>query len=215
MQLAFDNPHFVAADKPAGWLSVPARTGAADPRTCLGLALEAALGLRLWPVHRLDAEVSGLILFAKNADAHRAANGWFERREVEKRYEALTDGDPGAAAKVAGVWRSRILRGKKRAYESPHGKDAETVARLLGRRGDLLAWDLEPRTGRPHQLRYELAKHGFPIAGDSLYGSTRPHAGGGIALRCVGLGFAGCGQAAELGLPEALAVPSLPPGAAT
>ena len=53
---------------------------------------EQQLGQRLWPVHRLDREVSGLVLFARTAEAHRLAGGAFEGRRVDKQYQALTEG---------------------------------------------------------------------------------------------------------------------------
>lgn len=209
VQRVFDNPHFVAVDKPAGMLTVPSRLGAADARPCAGRELEVELGQRLWPVHRLDLEVSGLVLFAKDAEAHRAASAWFEGRDVHKRYQALTE--PGAASPPGGdvTWRSRLLRGKKRAYASPHGKEAETRARCRGRRGEWLLWELEPLTGRPHQLRVHLAAHGFVIAGDTLYGATRPWPGAGIALRAVQLELSSCAGREVFSLPVQLEVAEL------
>jgi tRNA pseudouridine32 synthase/23S rRNA pseudouridine746 synthase len=205
----FDNPHFIAVDKPAGVLTVPSRLGAADPRPCAGRELEAELGVRLWPVHRLDLEVSGLVLFAKHPEAHRAVSAWFEGRDVHKHYQALTE--PGAAAAPTAelTWRSRLLRGKKRAYESPHGKDAQTRARCVGRRGEWLLWQLEPLTGRPHQLRVHLVAHGFVIAGDTLYGATRPWSGPGIALRAVRLDLSRCDGREVFELPDRIEVPGL------
>lgn len=200
----FENPLLIAVDKPTGWLSVPSRFGRDDPRPCLGLSLEQELGVQLWPIHRLDEEVSGLILFAKSADAHRLASAWFEKRQVKKLYEAWTEG-PAPTSGNSWLWRSTLLRGKKRAYASPHGKPAATSATFIGLRqgsaGEYLSWEVEPHTGRPHQLRYELAHHGFPILGDKLYGSQRAAPGPGIALRCIRLGFAACEKANEMGLP--------------
>jgi len=173
--LHFENENFVLAMKPSGYLSVPSRFGDKDSRPVLGKKLEAQLGLRLFPVHRLDFEVSGLILFAKNASAHRAANQWFEQKKVRKVYQALTTGMPPELGKKF-EWKSKILRGKKRAYESPVGKPSLTLAEYQGQvRGldgnQYLLWSLEPVTGRGHQLRFDLARHGFPIVGDVLYGS--------------------------------------------
>jgi tRNA pseudouridine32 synthase / 23S rRNA pseudouridine746 synthase len=207
MELLFENPHFVAVDKPAGWLTVPGRTGTADTRPCLGRTLEAELDKRLYPVHRLDAEVSGLVLFARDETAHRIANAWFEAHTLRKRYEALTEGEalelvPGREVE----WRSQLLRGKKRAYVSPHGKLAVTRATFVRPHADALLWRLEPLTGRSHQLRVHLASHGFPILGDTLYGARVSLAAGGIALRAVSLSFAACPEAASLGLPDRLAV---------
>jgi tRNA pseudouridine32 synthase/23S rRNA pseudouridine746 synthase len=229
MDLLFHNEHFAAADKPADWLSVPSRQGEEDARPCLGKRLEAALATRLWPVHRLDQEVTGLILFAKSPEAHRQANQWFEQRQVVKTYEALTGPAappaPGAPALVgpgvlpaAGtdyVWHSHLLRGKRRAYASPQGKPAETQATFIGLQqdGEITAghWRLHPHTGRPHQLRFDLSRHGFPILGDALYGSLAPCPGAGIALRCVQLDFTACPKYAAFGLPTLLVAPGLIP----
>ena len=230
--LLYSNERFVVPDKPAGWLSVPSRMGAADTRPCVGKILEETLKVRLWPVHRLDLEVTGILLFAKDAEAHRLANYWFENRLVGKTYEAISSGDPAEGSEQTFIWRSNLLRGKKRAYESPHGKPSETAARVQRivniADGPAILWHLEPHTGRPHQLRYELSRHGYPILGDRLYGSDRPcpssppnlnqpekypyiqddnHS---IALRCVSLDFSRCAEASSLGLPEVLMAPSLP-----
>lgn len=214
MRLVFRNEHFAAVDKPAGWLSVPGRFGTADPRSCAGLELQTRLGQRVWPVHRLDAEVSGLLLFALSADAHRAAGAWFEGRAVSKRYEARTEGEAGVLRPGRTFeWRSRLLRGKKRSYETPRGREAITVAEFWGAAGSWLAWRLEPLTGRPHQLRVHLAAHGFPIAGDALYGAARPWPPGGIGLRSTALDLSRCPGASGFGLPLRLEVPCLDPDA--
>lgn len=205
--VVFDNVHFVVANKAAGWLSVPSRQGAEDARPCLGTHLQEQLKQRLWPVHRLDQEVSGLVLFAKDAPAHKAANLWFENHTVQKIYEALTEGQPPNEAHQH--WESNLLRGKRRAYESPAGKPSVTDARYEGMQEHHLGWRLKPRTGRPHQLRVHLSANGFPIVGDALYGSTRSYEPHAIALRAVMLDFSSCSDAASLGLPPMLRVTGL------
>ena len=212
--ILFESDRFVAADKPAGWLSVPSRLGASDERPCVGRVLEAQLNTRLWPVHRLDFEVTGILLFAKDAPAHSTANQWFEQRLVSKTYEAITDlGQPP----IVGLplrWEGSLLRGKKRAYESPHGKPSLTLATprtiLALQDGSAILWDLEPHTGRSHQLRFDLARHGYPIIGDQLYGSRRIYQTDSIALRCVRLDFSSCPAADQLGLPGYLATTHQP-----
>lgn len=206
VETLFDSPHFVVVDKPAGMLSIPSRVGESDPRLCAGKELEAKLGVRLWPVHRLDLEVSGLLLFAKNASAHRAANGWFEGHQVRKVYQALSENRSATPLPDGPVqWRSLLVRGKKRTYESPHGKEATTLARYLGPATDgNLAWQLEPTTGRSHQLRVHLAAHGFPIVGDTLYGAAAPYEQKGIALRAVELNFDACAGREVLELPAVI-----------
>ncbi len=224
IQIVFENSHFVICDKPAGVLSTPSRLGAEDERNCLGIALQKQLGLQIYPVHRLDFEVSGLVMYAKSAEAHRKANAWFEHKTVSKTYRALTtaqdfshipDNVKNTREKftvVAGQkfeWKSRILRGKRRAFESPEGKDSLTLAEYLGTNGNgYLQWDLQPVTGRSHQLRFDLSRHGFPIVGDVLYGSKVPgESKDAIALRAYKIDFSKAPGAQELQLPSLIQVP--------
>lgn len=210
----FENEHFLVIEKRCGYLSVPSRFKEAETRPCELTFWKKEKGVRLWAIHRLDEEVSGVLLFAKNPDAHRIANLWFEKKHIHKTYEALTE-PVGANFPVSQVqvWKSRLLRGKKRAYERPYGKESLTEALYLKDiqfQETFSLWQLNPITGRAHQLRFELAKHGFPILGDELYGSQKklsiPH---GIALRAVKLDLSDCPERKSLGLPEVLKVPSL------
>ncbi len=213
LSIIFSNDHFVAVEKPAGWLSVPSRQGEDDQRPCVGRVLEIQLQLRLWPVHRLDLEVTGILLFAKDASAHKAANQWFEQRVVHKTYEAITAVGEAINLNIPLTWECVMLRGKKRAYLSPHGKPSLTTATPISlvklKDSPGLLWQLSPHTGRPHQLRFDLARHGYPILGDQLYGSQRPYSDG-IALRCVKLDFSDCPRASDFGLPRAVAATTLP-----
>ncbi len=188
MKIIFENENIIAVFKDAGVLSVPSRLGAEEKRPILGHILQEHLKKQIYPVHRLDEDVSGLIIFALNPTAHRALNKAFEAHQVEKTYEALTEGE--APAQKDFLWESKLVRGKKRSFEAPHGKTAITRASYCGQRPDrLLQWKLYPKTGRSHQLRVHLAKAGFPIAGDELYASKTVFTEAGIALRAVALNF--------------------------
>ncbi|MEZ0392091.1 MAG: RluA family pseudouridine synthase [Pseudobdellovibrionaceae bacterium] len=194
MKILFQNEHFVAVDKPSGLLTTPARFGEKDPRPVLGLELQTKLEKQIFPVHRLDFEVSGLVLFALSASAHSEANRLFETKKVQKIYQALSENQNSnpSLEKLENQdfeWKARILRGKKRAFESPHGKPSLTRARLLGREGEFLKWELRPVTGRPHQLRFDLSRHGFPIVGDVLYGAQSQKETQKIELRSISLEF--------------------------
>lgn len=209
LPVVFANAQVVVVDKPAGWLSVPSRLGADDARPCVGLTLQAELGARLWPTHRLDEEVSGLLLFARSADAHRQLCQGFEAHLIDKTYRAVCEGALPADAALGETrrWTATLLRGKKRAYLHPAGKLALTDVTLLAVEDGRSTWQLEPRTGRSHQLRVELGRRGCPIVGDQLYGSQAPFAGGGIALRAVSLSFQRLPGRAELALPLRLDAP--------
>jgi len=256
----FENENWVVVEKPAGWLTTPARTKD-DPRPCLGLTLQAEFGRQIYPVHRLDFEVGGLVLFALNAACHRVACGWFEHGVVVKTYSALSVPGSGEPPREWQEWRSKLARGKKRSYVSAHGKDSVTEARVVdvvgaeaagggrigasaggGRVGDgqasagvgaggaragsgrVLAgiggaragdghasageiafwqWELRPRTGRPHQLRVELANRGAPILGDVLYGGP-PGDANSIALTAVALDLEAVPEEQRAGLPVAV-----------
>ena len=192
-QTVFENEHFIIVDKEALVLSVPAREGDKDERPVLGRILEKNLGITIYPVHRLDYEVQGLIMFAKNPASHKAANGWFEKKEIHKTYVAMTSALPDQhdIFNIGEIyeWKCRLLRGKKRSYESPHGKDSVTIAKLTAVENDIFHWEMNPITGRSHQLRFELYRHGHPIVGDELYSSSKIFSGTGIALRAFRIDF--------------------------
>lgn len=176
------------------------------------------------PVHRLDREVEGLLLTAKHKKAQSICNGWFEKKQIKKSYMALScEVDMSLFEKLPFnfekiqpkdgekfIWKSKILRGKKRSYASPNGDACETEAMLVGtsrlQNGlKVFRWILNPITGRSHQLRFELAKHCHPILGDELYlAPLAPAYSNGIALVAQKLDFTKCPQREELGLPETL-----------
>jgi tRNA pseudouridine32 synthase/23S rRNA pseudouridine746 synthase len=202
-KLIFQNDHWVLAQKMPMTLSVPGRQGEADTRPCLGRLLETQLQKRIYPVHRLDYEVGGLILYALTPQAHRAGQSWFEHEKIFKTYHALTEGDvSNMPTAQAFDWHNKIVRGKKRSFEAPHGKDSHTRAIFHGlNQKQLLKWELHPTTGRPHQLRMQLAMRLWPIVGDTLYGSKTPWPEG-IALRAVALDLSKIPASQRLGLSE-------------
>ncbi|MCX7979056.1 MAG: RNA pseudouridine synthase [Bdellovibrionaceae bacterium] len=214
----FENENYLVMDKPALTLAVPPRF--ADGRKVLGLLLQAELKRQIFPVHRLDWGVSGLIIYALNSEAHRRANGWFARGLIVKKYHAKTerhriDHLPMEMQKFAleyswsgqeELWVSRILRGKKRSYLHPQGDLAKTRAVLLRCEEGNCFWSLWPLTGRPHQLRLELSRRGYPILGDVLYGSSVPLSGGEIALRCCELDLQNVPPHERGGLPEKISL---------
>jgi tRNA pseudouridine32 synthase/23S rRNA pseudouridine746 synthase len=163
-------------DKPAGLLSVPGR--GEDKQDCLSARVQAAFPDALI-VHRLDQATSGLMLMARGAAMQRALSRSFETREVGKRYVAVVSGhlpapnDSGGWGlidlPIAVDWPNRPLR----TIDTERGKASQTRWRVLSH--DAAAHttrvELEPVTGRSHQLRVHLKALGHPILGDTLYGS--------------------------------------------
>ncbi len=125
--------------------------------------------------HRLDRDTSGVLLLAKTPDAAAFLAGGFARRRAEKTYWALVEGNPKPAegrielalAKVGVDDRERMV---PTTPKDPHGRPATTLYRTLSRAGPRAAWlELQPLTGRTHQLRAHLLAIGHPILGDPKY----------------------------------------------
>lgn len=164
--ILYQDDDCVAVMKPCGVAAVPER---ADDEACLGALLGRQLGRRVFPVHRLDKEVSGVILYALTAAAHRFLNTAFERREVHKTYLAVVH---GAVATDRGFIRRplREFGSGRMGVDDANGKPSETRYEVVRRSGRFSLVRLHPLTGRRHQLRVHLYSIGHPIAGDVRYG---------------------------------------------
>ena len=172
----------LALDKPAGLLSVPGR--GADKQDCLSARVQ-----RLYPdaliVHRLDMATSGLLLMARGADMQRRLSMAFEARAVHKRYVAVVTGHVQAPEgngwreidlPLLTDWPNRPLQKVDAA-----GKPSLTRWRVLAHEQDATGraqtrLELEPVTGRSHQLRVHLQAIGHPILGDALYADAEARA---------------------------------------
>lgn len=206
--LVFKNEHFIIVDKEANVLTVPSRFGKSDERACLGIRLGKDFKCKIMPVHRLDFEVSGLVMFATNKQAQIDANKWFERKQIFKTYEALTSRLPEAIDLVLNqeeVWECLLAKGKKRAYIADFGKQAKTLAKLVSIENNFYRFHLNPVTGRSHQLRFEMYRHHYPILGDALYSSPEKYAKG-IALRAFMLDLKNCPLREKYGLPDSFKI---------
>ncbi|MBA3596066.1 MAG: RNA pseudouridine synthase [Methylibium sp.] len=169
MQVVYADAHLLIIDKPAGLLAVPGRGEA--KRDCLAARVQDAFADALI-VHRLDQATSGLMVFARGLDAQRRLSRAFEQREVGKRYMAVVAGCPVQASgridlPLAADWPRR----PRQQVDHVHGKASLTCWRVLTVQAerDCSRLELEPLTGRSHQLRVHLGAIGHPILGDLLY----------------------------------------------
>ncbi|HRY32383.1 MAG TPA: RNA pseudouridine synthase [Bacteroidales bacterium] len=173
MLIEYEDQDLLVVCKPAGMNTI--RTGK-DDTECLHVRLEASGYGRLWVVHRLDKEVSGLVLFARHAAMHRYLNALFETRQVNKSYLALLAGEMQDQQGVVDLPLREFGSGRMGVSQFG-GKPAITRYKLIeAKHGHSLVL-LNPLTGRRHQLRVHLYTLGFPIAGDLKYGSRERQAG--------------------------------------
>jgi RluA family pseudouridine synthase len=161
----------LAINKPAGLPTLPDGYDLSAPY--VRNLLEPEYG-RLWIVHRLDKDTSGVLVLARSAQAHRSLNMQFDAHQAHKVYHALVVGSPAwEETSVEMPLRPDGDRRHRTVVDPERGKPALTELRLLERFGDHSLVEASPRTGRTHQIRAHLAALGFPLAGDMLYGENR------------------------------------------
>ncbi len=188
LDIVYEDDDLAVINKPAGMM-VHAGAGATDDARNRGTLVNALLhylgslsgvGGELRPgiVHRLDKETSGLIVVAKNDEAHRKLSAQFAAREVNKKYVALVHGwvkkDSGTLAQS--ISRDRVRR-TRMTTRLEGGRVAVThyrvVRRLDTKFGKFTLLDVKIDTGRTHQIRVHVAAMGHPVVGDTMYGAPR------------------------------------------
>lgn len=166
--LLWSDTALVVVNKPAGILSLP--DGHDPSRPHLRALLEPHLG-RLWIVHRLDRQTSGVMVLARDRDVHRSLSLQFQRRQAQKSYHAIVVGrPPWSEIAVRLALRPNVGRRKRTAVDPRRGKEAITRLRVLKDLVGAALVEAIPQTGRRHQIRAHLAAMGFPIMADPLYG---------------------------------------------
>src|SRR5262245_52838354 len=182
LRLVFEDDEILVVDKPPGLLTIA--TERERERTAYRLLAEyvgahggsarAARrgGPRLFIVHRLDRETSGLLVFAKSAPAKHRLQSQFEARSVERRYVAVVE---GAVRDPEGTLRTRLRESRDlrvhRTVDRSEGREAITDYRVIGRRPSATLLELSLQTGRRGQIRAQLAELGHPIVGDRASGA--------------------------------------------
>jgi len=185
LQVIFADDTLLVLDKPSGLLAVPGR--GPDKQDCLSARVQAQ-----WPdaliVHRLDMATSGVVVMARGLDAQRALSNAFEKRRVHKRYVAVVAGEPAEHLTGDG-WHTidlpltvDWLNRPRSIVSTLLGKPSVTRWRRSAsqtpalRTGLATRLELEPVTGRTHQLRVHLQAIGHPIVGDPLYATPAQQA---------------------------------------
>lgn len=195
ISILYEDRSILAIDKPAGWMLVPFSWQRTQRN--LQAAITSSIGAgHFWArsrnirflkyIHRLDAETTGILLFAKSEGALNSFGDLFEARRMDKTYLAVTDVEPEASA-----WTCRLKLGPHPEQHGlmrvdKQGKEAETDFRVVASANGLHLIEARPATGRQHQIRIHMAVSGCPIVADELYGLPEDAA---MGLRAVALAF--------------------------
>lgn len=170
MEIIFENDRFLAVNKPPGLLTIPDRHD--DTLSSLYKTLQHQYE-KIFIVHRLDRETSGIILFAKDEATHKYLSRLFEQRNVEKYYLGIVQ---GTLPQKKGVIEEPIMEhpGGKGMMIHAKGKPSITEYESLEEYGIYSLVQFKIHTGRTHQIRLHMKHIGHPIACDELYGDPKP-----------------------------------------
>jgi pseudouridine synthase, RluA family len=178
LEILFSDDSILAVDKPAGILSIPDRY---DPDAPVAASMLRSQWGKLLVVHRLDKDTSGILLYARTPEAHKALSAAFESRSVSKVYRALVRGSPDWDETSCDLPLrpdgDRLHRTVVDAHKGKYSVTAFTVLSRYPGGGSLTGSALveaRPETGRTHQVRVHLAALGFPCLCDPLYGDGQP-----------------------------------------
>lgn len=171
-EILFMDEHLVVVDKPH---FLPMTPGGRFLHETLLVRLKKTLGEQaLTPIHRLDRETAGVVIFSRKQESRGAYQSMFQKRVIEKEYEALAPTLKGVEYPF--TYRSRMVDGDKFFImkEEAGEPNSETIIEVIEHRADCTLYRLFPHTGRKHQLRLHLSSLGIPIINDAFYPVALP-----------------------------------------
>ena len=172
--IIFEDENIIAVNKSSGISVGGDRWDESQER--LDKLVEHDLNLqKIFTVHRIDKETSGLVVFAKNAKTHRELSIAFEQRKIKKRYTLVVHGHPSWKETICDL--PLVPNGNKKhmtIIDKFRGKESVTRFNLLFSRSFYSVLEAYPETGRIHQIRVHAASLGHPVVCDNLYGKNNP-----------------------------------------
>lgn len=199
LRILYEDNHLIAVWKPGGWLVHSDETGDKPLNEFVKDYIKEKYNkpgeVFLGTLHRLDRPVSGVVVFARTTKAVQRMNEMFKNREIEKTYWAITMRRPDPEAGFLRHWiKKDSAKNMAKALDAPsnRSKDAKESTldyKLLAQIGSLPLLEVKPHTGRPHQIRVQLAKINCPIRCDVKYGAPDFHADATIFLHARSLRF--------------------------
>jgi 23S rRNA pseudouridine1911/1915/1917 synthase len=171
LRILYEDEHLVAIDKPEGMLSVA--TAFEKGKTAHALLKDWYRPRKVFVVHRLDQETSGVMLFALSEEAYQGLKDIFESHEIERSYCAIVQ---GKVSPPSGIWQSYLYEDANYVVHSTDdpekGRLAITHYRVLNSSPRYTRLELKLETGRKNQIRVHCSDHSHPVVGDSKYGAT-------------------------------------------
>jgi 23S rRNA pseudouridine1911/1915/1917 synthase len=172
--IVYEDETIVVVDKPAGLLTVPLarRERAPSVASMIEERLRSHRSRRVFPVHRIDRDTSGMVVFARSARAQEALKQQFIRHEPERVYWAVVEGHP---APKHGTWRDRLawdpraLKQTAASVRDPRAMEAICEYRVIESFRDASLIEVRLRTGKRNQIRIQAALRGHPLIGEVQY----------------------------------------------
>jgi 23S rRNA pseudouridine1911/1915/1917 synthase len=196
LNVIFEDNHLIVINKQAGTLVQGDETGDEPLSDLVKSYIKTKYNkpgdVFLGTVHRLDRPTSGIVLFAKTSKALTRMNELFKTKDIQKTYWAITEKEP---AKKNGVCVDYLVKNEKqnkssvKSEKTPGAKRAELSYRLVGKGENYSFIEVNPATGRHHQIRVQLSTIGCIIKGDLKYGAKRSNKDGSISLHARKLVF--------------------------
>ncbi|HEX3628493.1 MAG TPA: RluA family pseudouridine synthase [Verrucomicrobiae bacterium] len=198
--ILYEDRSVIAVDKPRGWMLVP-HTWQKTNRNLQAAITSSIAGRDFWVssrnlkflrhVHRLDADTTGILLFARSPGAVEAFSDLFEGRKIEKTYLAVVSNTQKGEPRAEWTCQVKLApdpRQPGKMNADPHnGKESETHFKVLEMGGKFTLLEAKPVTGRTHQIRVHLLESGLPIIGDELYGKREGELP--LGLRAIKLAY--------------------------